>query len=255
MIQRLGETFAGDVAQQVGETLLSIAGRRGYRPKTLAKQARDEKRQKMKKKKDEEEEVDGMSMDEEEVTEEKKARNDILAQILQGWESKRGAEDVRLRTSALSIFGAALETNIGGIGPTLVSGSVDLCINILAMEREMETAILRRAAILNVLSFVRALDAAKESGRKLGFGLTDDSREDIVRTLRYVAQTDNDGLVQQHANDVIESLENWQMASMLPAQEQTNPPGLTKLAGLHVNPSGTLVDESGRSRPRIEEVE
>ncbi|RBR10664.1 uncharacterized protein FIESC28_09370 [Fusarium coffeatum] len=255
VIQRLGETFAGDVAQQVSETLLSIAGRRGYRPKTMAKQARDEKRQKMKKKKEEEEEVDGMSMDDEEVTEEEKARNDILAQILQGWESKRGAEDVRVRTSALSIFGAALETNIGGIGPTLVSGSVDLCINILAMEREMETAILRRAAILNVLSFVRALDAAKESGRKLGFGLTDDSREDIVRTLRYVAQADNDGLVQQHANDVIESLENWQMASMLPAQDQTNPPGLTKLAGLHVNPSGTLVDESGRSRPRIEEVE
>ncbi|RGP66662.1 hypothetical protein FSPOR_6537 [Fusarium sporotrichioides] len=255
VIQRLGETFSGDVAQQVSETLLSIAGRRGYRPKTMAKQARDEKRQKMKKKKgDEDDDDDDMNIDEE-VTEEDKARNDILAQILQGWESKRGTEDVRIRTSALSIFGAALETNIGGIGPTLVSGSVDLCINILAMEREMETAILRRAAILNVLSFVRALDAAKESGRKLGFGLTDDSREDIVRTLRYVAQTDNDGLVQQHANDVIESLENWQMTSILPAQDQSNPPGLSKLAGLHVNPSGTLVDGSGKPRPRIEEVE
>ncbi|KAM0235500.1 hypothetical protein ACHAPO_005788 [Fusarium lateritium] len=256
VIQRLGETFSGDAAQQVSETLLSIAGRRGYRPKTMSKQARDEKRHKMmkKKKEDEDEGDDDMNVDEE-VTEEDKARNDILAQILKGWESKRGTEDVRIRTSALSIFGAALETNIGGIGPTLVSGSVDLCINILAMEREMETAILRRAAILNVLSFVRALDAAKESGRKLGFGLTDDSREDIVRTLRYVAQTDNDGLVQQHANDVIESLENWQTTSMLPAQDQSNPPGLTKLAGLHVNPSGTLVDGSGKPRPRIEEVE
>ncbi|KAL3595095.1 hypothetical protein FPOAC2_09416 [Fusarium poae] len=255
VIQRLGETFSGGVAQQVSETLLSIAGRRGYRPKTMAKQIRDEKRQKMKKKKeDEDEDADDMNVDEE-VMEEDKAKNDILAQILQGWESKRGTEDVRIRTSALSIFGAALETNIGGIGPTLVSGSVDLCINILAMEREMETAILRRAAILNVLSFVRALDAAKESGRKLGFGLADDSREDIVRTLRYVAQTDNDGLVQQHANDVVESLENWQMTSILPAQDQSNPPGLTKLAGLHVNPSGALVDGSGKSRPRIEEVE
>ncbi|RGP68171.1 hypothetical protein FLONG3_8246 [Fusarium longipes] len=255
VIQRLGETFAGDVAQQVSETLLSIAGRRGYRPKTMAKQARDEKRQKNKKKKDEDEDEDDMDTGDEEVTEEEKVRNDILAQILQGWESKRGAEDVRIRSSALSIFGTALETNIGGIGPTLVSGSVDLCINVLAMEREMETAILRRAAILNILSFVRALDAAKESGRKLGFGLTDDSREDIIRTLRYVAQTDNDGLVQQHANDVVESLENWQMTSMLPSQDQANPPDLTKLAGLHVNPSGFLVDGSGKPRPRIEEVE
>ncbi|KAM0549131.1 hypothetical protein ACHAPJ_009586 [Fusarium lateritium] len=253
VIQRLGETFTGDVAQQVSETLLSIAGRRGYRPKTMVKQARDEKLQKMKKKKEDDD--DDMDVDDEEITEEEKARNDILAQILQGWESKRGTEDVRVRTSALSIFGAALETNIGGIGPTLVSGSVDLCINILAMEREMKTAILRRAAILNVLSFVRALDAAKESGRKLGFGLTDESREDIIRTLQYVAGTDNDGLVQQHAKDVVESLENWQMASMLPTQDETNIPGLTKLAGLHVNPSGTLVDSSGKPRPRIEEVE
>ncbi|KAF4462036.1 RNA polymerase II assembly factor RTP1 [Fusarium albosuccineum] len=252
VVQRLGETFAGDVAQQVCETLLSIAGRRGYRPKTMAKQAREEKRQKMKKGKDDEDE--DMDLDED-VTEEDKAKNDILVQILQGWESKRGSEDVRVRTSALSIFGTALETNIGGIGPTLVSASVDLCINILAMERELETAILRRAAILNVLSFVRALDAAKESGRRLGFGLTDESREDILRTLQYVAGTDNDGLVQQHAKDVIESLENWQMASMLPTQSQSSGPALTNLAGLHVNPSGTLVDASGRPRPRIEEVE
>ncbi|QPC79807.1 hypothetical protein HYE68_010559 [Fusarium pseudograminearum] len=255
VIQKLGETFSGDVAQQVSETLLSIAGRRGYRPKTMAKQARDEKRQKMKKKKEDEDEDDNDMDVDEEVTEEDKARNDILAQILQGWESKRGTEDVRIRTSSLSIFGAALEINIAGIGPTLVSGSVDLCINILAMEREMETAILRRAAILNVLSFVKALDAAKKAGRKLGFGLTDESREDIVTTLGYVAQTDNDGLVQDHAKEVIESLENWKMISMLPAQDQSNSPGLTTLAGLHVNPSGTLVDGSGKPRPRIEEVE
>ncbi|KAF5660240.1 hypothetical protein FDENT_13785 [Fusarium denticulatum] len=252
VIQRLGETFTGDVARQVSETLLSIAGRRGYRAKTMAKQARDEKLRKLEKKKEDED--DDMDLDEG-VTEEERARNDILAQILQGWESKRGAEDVRIRTSALSIFGAAIETNIGGIGPTLVSGSVDLCINILAMEREMETAILRRAAILNVLSFLRALDAAKDSGRKLGFGLTDESREDIVRTLQYVAQTDNDGLVQQHAKDVVESLENWQMTSILPPQESASSPGLTQLAGLHVNPSGTLVDAAGKPRPRIEEVE
>ncbi|KAH6896792.1 hypothetical protein B0T10DRAFT_396385 [Thelonectria olida] len=254
VIQRLGETFSGDVAQKVSETLLSIAGRRGYRPKTMAKQAREEKRQKMKRRQDEEAEVADMDEDEE-MTGEDKAKNDILAQILQGWESKRGSEDVRIRASALSIFGTAIETSIGGIGPTLVSASVDLSISVLSMEREMETAILRRAAILNVLSFVRALDRAKESGKRLGFGLTDESREDIVRTLSYVAATDNDGLVQQHANDVIESLENWQMSSMMPSQTVPSGPELTNLAGLHVNPAGTLVDAAGRTRPRIEEVE
>lgn len=252
VIERLGETFAGDVAKQACETLLSIAGRRGYRPKTMAKQAREEKLRKMKKVK--EEDIESADEDEE-MTEEERANNDVLAQIIQGWESKRGSEDVRMRASALSIFGSALETNIGGIGPALVSASVDLCINVLALEREMETAILRRAAILNVLSFVRALDKAKDAGKSLGFGLTDESREDILRTLQYVAATDNDGLVQQHAKDVIESLENWQMSSLLPDQNKMERPELAGLAGLHVNPGGTLVDATGRPRPRIEEIE
>jgi hypothetical protein len=221
----------------------------------MAKQAREEKRQKMKRRQDEEAGAADMMDEDEEMTEEDKAKDDILAQILQGWESKRGSEDVRIRASALSIFGTAIETSIGGIGPTLVSASVDLSISVLSMEREMETAILRRAAILNVHSFVRALDRAKESGKRLGFGLTDESREDIVTTLGYVAATDNDGLVQQHANDVIESLENWQMSSMMPSQAVPSGPELTSLAGLHVNPAGALVDAAGRPRPRIEEVE
>ncbi|RFU78825.1 hypothetical protein TARUN_3392 [Trichoderma arundinaceum] len=258
VVERLGETFTGEAAQNAGESMLSIASRRGYRPKTMAKQAREERLNDLKRKKaeasgDADHDVD---MADEEETPEETANNEILAQIVQGWESKRGSEDVRMRTSALSIFGNAVETNIIGMGPTLVSAGVDLSINVLAMEPELEKGILRRAAILVILSFVRALDKAKESGQRLGFGLTDQSREDIQRTLRYIAATDNDGLVQQHARDVIESLENWGMASLLPSQAEANAaPGLTRLAGLHVNPEGTLVDASGRPRPRIEEVE
>ncbi|KAL7941642.1 hypothetical protein V8C42DRAFT_360647 [Trichoderma barbatum] len=257
VVERLGETFTGEAARNAGESMLSIAGRRGYRPKTMAKQAREERLNELKRKKaeaggDADHEIE--TADEEETPEEM-ADNEILAQIVQGWESKRGSEDVRMRTSALSIFGNAIETNIIGMGPTLVSAGVDLSINVLAMEPELEKGILRRAAILVILGFVRALDKAKESGQKLGFGLTNQSREDIQRTLSYVAATDNDGLVQQHARDVVESLENWGMASLLPSQAASAVPGLTRLAGLHVNPEGTLVDSSGRPRPRIEEVE
>ncbi|KAM0459350.1 hypothetical protein ACHAPV_005532 [Trichoderma viride] len=258
VIERLGETFAGEAAQNAGESMLSIAGRRGYRPKTMAKQAREERLNELKRKKAEAsgDADDDIDMADEEATPDEMANNEILAQIVQGWESKRGSEDVRMRTSALSIFGNAIETNILGMGPTLVSAGVDLSINILAMEPELEKGILRRAAILVILSFVRALDKAKESGQRLGFGLTDQSREDIQRTLNYIAATDNDGLVQQHARDVVESLENWGMASLLPSQAEANAaPGLTRLAGLHVNPEGTLVDAAGRPRPRIEEVE
>ncbi|KAL7911136.1 hypothetical protein GGI35DRAFT_337732 [Trichoderma velutinum] len=258
VIERLGETFTGEAAQNAGESMLSIAGRRGHRPKTMAKQAREERLNELKRKKAEAsgDAVQDIEMADDEETLEQTANNEILAQIVQGWESKRGSEDIRMRTSALSIFGNAIETNIIGMGPTIVSAGVDLSINVLAMEPELEKGILRRAAILVILSFVKALDKAKESGQKLGFGLTNQSREDIQRTLSYIAATDNDGLVQQHARDVVESLENWGMASLLPSQAEASAvPGLTRLAGLHVNPEGTLVDASGRPRPRIEEVE
>lgn len=255
VIERLGDTFSGEVATQACEILLSIAGRRGYRPKTLAKQTREEKLQKLRG-------ARGLSggaraednETEEELDDEEQARNDIMAQIVQGWESKRGSEDVRMRTSALSIFGSALEVNIAGIGPTLISSSVDLCVNILTLETELEKGILRRAAVIVILGFVRALDKARETQRSLGFGLTGGSREDILRTLQYVAATDNDGLVQQHAMAVIESLENWQMATLLPRASDAGGPMLTRLAGLRVNPESRL-STSGSPRPRIEEIE
>ncbi|KAK1508353.1 hypothetical protein CTAM01_02139 [Colletotrichum tamarilloi] len=165
VIERLGETFAGDVARRVSETLLSIAGRRGHRPKTEAKQSREKRLQDMKKKQAEDAwggDVPDLSDD---LTEEELAKNEILTQIVEGWESKRGSEDVRMRASALSIFSVGLETNIAGIGPDLVSIAVDLCINVLALEREIEKGIIRRAAILAVLGFVKALDAAKQSAK------------------------------------------------------------------------------------------
>lgn len=264
VIEKLGELFAGEASEHTSETLLSIAGRRGRRPKTLIKQERDEKLRKAKEQRaqrqdgkvKEEPEDSDMDLDEEELTEEQKATNDVLAQIIQGWESKRGSEDIRMRTSALSIFGSALETNIRGISATLVSAGVDLCLNILAMEPGMEAGILRRAAIIVILGFVKALNEARESRRPLGFGLTESSRADIQRTLEYVAATDTDGLVQQHARDVVESLESWQMVSILPATRESGASGLASLAGLSVNPLLRGNEERGSApRPRIEEIE
>lgn len=255
VVERLGETFTGDIAQRVGEGLLSIAGRRGYRPKTKRKKEREERMQELKRKKGELEKDDEDLFDDDDIMEEDTANNEILAQIVKGWDSKRGYEDIRMRASALSIFGRALETNISGLGPTLASGGVDLCVNVLTLEPEMEKAILRRSAIVAVLSFVRALQQAKDAGRSLGFGLADSSRQDITRTLEYVVGTDNDGLVQQHARDVVESLENWQMTTLLPEQNAPESSGLGRLAGLSVNPDVGVPSASGPARPRIEEIE
>ncbi|KAK7948651.1 Protein required for cell [Apiospora aurea] len=261
VVQRLGDTFSGEIASQVAESLLSIAGRRGHRPKTEEKQAREERlraRQNRAAKTAWGGQVPDLSEDaaaEQERTEEKRKRDEILAQILQGWESKRGSEDVRVRSSALSIFLVGLETNIAGVGATLVEGSVDLCVNILTMEPEMEKAILRRAAIVLILTFVKALADARENRRRLGFGLTDASREHIVQILEYVAQTDNDGLVQQHAQDAVESLRNWQVTAMLPGSQQDAGPAFTRIAGLEVNLPKLEDPGAQRPKPLIEEVE
>lgn len=258
VIQRLGDTFSGEIASQTAESLLSIAGRRGHRPKTEEKQAREDRlreRQNRAAKTAWGGEVPDLSNEMAgEQTEEEKKRDEILAQILQGWESKRGSEDVRMRSSALSIFLVGLETNIAGIGATLVEGSVDLCVNILTMEPEMEKAILRRAAIVLILTFVKALADAREQQRRLGFGLADASREHIVQILEYVAQTDNDGLVQQHAQDVVESLRNWQVTAMLPEAQDAGP-AFTRIAGLEVNLPELEDEEARRPKPLIEEIE
>lgn len=254
VIERLGETFASETAEQVGQALLLTAGRRGRRPKTEVKQVRDEQLRNAKQR-DAQEAWGGDVPDlgEEEITPEERARNAILERIVEGWESKGGAEDVRVRASALSILTTGIETNIAGVGSTLVSAAVDLAINILTLEPEMDKAILRRAAILLIMGFFRALDDAKQKGKRLGFGLTAQSQEDISRILQYVAGTDNDGLVQQHAQDVLESLENWQMSRLIP-EVRDDGGKLTMLAGLEVNPGADTAQDHS-IRPRIEEIE
>jgi len=168
-------------------------------------------------------------------------------------------EDVRVRASALAVLGAAVEVDVAALGQGVVAAAVDLCVSVLQMEGGVEKGILRRAAVLFVLSFVRALEEARRQGKQLGFGFGREAQEDVMRTLRYVAETDNDGLVVQHARDVVESLEAWQVVRLLPVegsqQQQTLGGGLTKLAGLEVNPEMPTPLGDAKPRPRIEEIE
>lgn len=254
VIERLGETFTGDTARQVAEALLSTAGRRGHRPLTEERQEKDDRLRQMRQKRAEEEWGGTVPDLGDEETEEEKTNKELLTQIVSGWDSKKGSEDIRIRASALSILAIGIETNLAGVGPTLVTASVDLCANVLTMEPGAEAGILRRSAVLVILSFVRALGRAREAGRRVGFGLTEESQEDIKRVLGYVAGTDNDELVRQHAGDVIESLDHWKLGSLV-AESRGSDSTLTKLAGLSVNPGETVLADGVGSRPRIEEIE
>ena len=258
VIRRLGGTLPPALARDTGAALLAVAGRRGRRPKTEARQRREAE---VRARQDREAaevwggEVPDMS---EPVSAEERRREEALERIVGGWESKRGMEDVRVRASALAVLGAAVEGNVAGLGQEVAAAGVDLCVGVLGLEREAEKGILRRAAVLFVLSFVRALEEARRGGRELGFGFGQQAQEDVMRTLRYVAETDNDGLVVQHVKDVVESLETWQVVKLLPV-EGSHPAlggGLTKLAGLEVNPERSAAPQgTSGERPMIEEVE
>ncbi|KAK4205663.1 hypothetical protein QBC40DRAFT_260560 [Triangularia verruculosa] len=259
VIERLGKTFTGDLAQRVGDGLLSVAGRRARRAKTEARQARDAKLQERKNK--EAADVWGGSVPDfsDPMTPEEKARNEILEKIVEGWESKRGSEDIRIRASALGVLGSAMEVNISGLGVRVVNTAVELCVSILQMERELETGILRRAAVMMILEFVKALD--KEGGGRLGFGFGEKAREDVKRTLGWVRETDEDGLVRRHAGDLLESLENWGVRRLVVGSEEDEMKragGLGMLRGLVVNPVERVnpdVNAEVGGRPRIEEIE
>ncbi|RFU30871.1 hypothetical protein B7463_g5435, partial [Scytalidium lignicola] len=251
VIQSSASNFTGDIAGSVCEALLSTGGRRGYRPKTQIEQ---EKKLKLKEKQNKEaEEVwEGPvpQLDEVLPDEFPREENEILAQIVAGWEGKRGTEDVRIRASALAILGAAIEANITGVGTRMIAAAVDLCIHILTLELDPEFGILRRSAILLIMSLVRSLDDAREAGKSVGFGFVGQSLDDIIRILTYVSKTDNDGLVRQHAEDVIEGLRSLQMNTLI---SQSRPQtGIERLAGLSINPE--LKPRDG-PRPRIEEIE
>jgi hypothetical protein len=254
IVERAGELFVGDVARLVIEGMLDVGGRRGTKPKEF------EKRQK------------AMRMEEEKLQEARnawggevpsigqddghEAANEVIRKIVEGWEGTNKEDDVRIRTSALSIFGNAIETNITGIGASLTSAGVDLAMSVLTIERDAEKAILRRAAALIVMSLIRALDKAREQGENLGFGLVGESLDDVLRVLGFVRDTDADHIVRQHASDVIEGLDSLrantilgfsasEKAGIMPQLE------LNSLAGLSINPDRASASKS----PRIVEIE
>ncbi|KAJ8119991.1 hypothetical protein ONZ43_g3184 [Nemania bipapillata] len=273
LMQRLGETFAGDIATPVGEALLALAGRRAHRPKTEERQARAEQAAARKRKAkaklgnnsgvpitldDEDDDVD---MDLEEQTPEEQTRNALLARIVSGWESKRGSEDMRIRASALSLFASGLETNIRSFAPSLIDAALALSLDVLTLEAGvLEAGILRRAAVTVLLRFVYALGEARERGSQLNFGSGFTTREeDLVRALGYVEQTDEDGLVRQHARDALESLQNLRLVQLVPRQRnQDATPSVVRIAGLDMSrPSLPVLDadDRRRARPKIEEIE
>ncbi len=252
-VESLGENSVGQPAKLVSEAMVTVAGRRGRRVKQMKARATKSQREEQARKEAEEAWGGEVPKIGDEFEDEISQR---LEKVVEGWEGSQGEEDVRIRTSALSILGVAIETNVAGIGSSTVSTAVDLVLAILKLEITTEKAILRRAAVLVIMSLVKALDAADEGGRILGFGFAGENLVEVISVLQYIGATDSDDLVRKHVGLVIEGLETWQSKaifgvprSTVDLTPRTNLHG-EKLAGLSVNP-----EVSKASRPRIEEVE
>ncbi|KAI5304260.1 hypothetical protein KEM56_006685 [Ascosphaera pollenicola] len=303
-VQSLDKALVGGTAKVLGETMLAVAGRRGTKPKTH-KAREDLKAAEAKRPKKDDDELDEevkTKIDElkksqgiEDPDAEDPAAAAHSANILEAW--ARGAakdeqpDDLRVRASAMSILASAIQTNIAGLGPSIVSPAVEMSLSILNLEPGPESAILRRASIVLLLDGLRALHNARESNIDLGFGFSLasasnpaydlSSQEDtyegsvigniptILRTLAFVESREDDPIVKGHARSAIESYEAWFEKSLLwgigRGSGSGEEPRFTlgdRLAGLSVNPSISSRDHerdgNGRNEfrgPRIEEIE
>lgn len=243
-IESLGRAFVEESAKLVGEGMLEIASRRVKRSKQ-----RTGKQEGVATTHGGDSELDLDRPDSEEKSDPVQGR---LANVLEGWEGKEG-EDMRIRASAMSILGAAIETNIAGLGASLTSTAVDLAISVLKMEAGPGREILRRAAALVILNFIRALGESQEEGRQLGFGLAGQSLYDMIEVIEYIKAAESDEILEGHLDSVLRELQGVRVSGQYVRglkEQDFNPLQSGQLAGLSVNPEASLA-----SRPRIEEIE
>ena len=298
-VQDLGDALTGETAKILGEGMVALAGRRGRRPETQKsrkKQLEKEQRRKEREERKQKEPTlpagwsipteetqpkfeDEMDDDSETESPEQTAHAaNIVAAWAAGASTDEEPDDLRVRTSALSILASAVQTNILGLGPAVVSSAVDLALATLTLEPAPESAILRRASAILLLDILKALDTARERrhGKDIGFGfsLTDDPYSigpqdqsrgpstighipSMLRTLGFVETIETDSIVRGHLRALIESLEAWLEKSLMwgIGAQGDDQPRLEigdRIAGLTVDP---MAGRGDSTRPKIEEIE
>lgn len=269
-IESLGDVLVGETANMIGESMILVAGRRAQKPKNAS--ARYEESKRAENSRREAEEAWGGEVPSAETDLEQES----LERILNGWQGRPGADDLRVRASALSILGTCIETSLASLGSPITSSAIDVGLSILSLEPGPEAAILRRAAVLLILSLARALDAAAEVGRDLvgpGFGFELRTVQDVTECLRRVGEGDSDEIVRGHSEVAVEALETWMEKRVMRGVRDLgkglggwgrelgfkNGNGIgaesSGLRGLAVNPNPDINrNDTVGSRPRIEEL-
>lgn len=197
-VEDLGEALTGEAARTIGEGMISVAGRRGFKPQT--QKARKQQIEKEKREKERKERENNLTLpagwkvsspslqnatadietllpdneDSDTETPEQAAHSlNIISAWAAGAASDNEPDDIRVRASAISILASAIQTNLAGLGPSLASSAVDVALSTLRLETSPESAILRRASAVLLLDLIKAMDSDLQSGsKKLGFGFS-----------------------------------------------------------------------------------
>lgn len=261
--RRLGAAENGTVTRGIAEVLVSVAGRRGKRSREMQEHQQKERLEKRRKREAEQAwggQVPEVPNEEDSIITEKQRRYlESIEKIIKGWEDTGFEEDIRIRTSALSILGQLLQYSLDFCSPSIIQSATDISLSILTLETSPDKGILRRAAVLIPLSILKAMDSANEAGRESAVGLEAGKWVDVKKLLGWIKESDDDDLVREHAEAVIESLEAWRMKRILGARDSVmgiESPNMALeggLRGLAVNP-GMDIDNRGMFK-RIEEIE
>ena len=183
---------------------------------------------------------------------------EALDKIVKGWGDTGIEEDVRIRASALSIFGAVLENRLQFVSQATVDAGLQIVLLVLTMETAEAFFILRRAAVLVVMGLLRALDEELDAGHDSSVGLSMKQQDEVERVLRWVKDEDRDKLVGDHAASVVEGLETLRMKKLYRVRDEGIKLGPDLgleggLRGLNVRPE---VDDAKKKRKMVvEEIE
>ncbi|KAI0019414.1 hypothetical protein F4780DRAFT_771238 [Xylariomycetidae sp. FL0641] len=265
VVQIQGEAFTGQLASMVGEALLALAGRRTERPREAARQEREARRAERAARNAWGEGLGGAAALPAAAREEMAAfaarTGALTASLEAAWAERRGAEDLRVRTSALSLLGLGLQAHPRGFPGALTERALGLALDALTLEPGPGPGILRRAAADFVHLYVRALGEARAARRHLPFGLPASVRARVEADLRRARDADDDPLVRSHAAEALASLAALRQWELLPpcARDGDDGSGIpAALRGLVDRPPlPALRDETQGLpvRPKIEEVE
>ena len=182
---------------------------------------------------------------------------DALLKIMQAWEDTGIEEDIRIRSSALSILSAVLENRLPFLDQAAVDAALQMVLQILVIETGIAKAILRRAALLVVMGLLKGTDGLLEEGKQSTAALGWKQAEEVARVVKWVRDEDHDDLVKSHAENVLDGFETWRMKKWFKVSDERFNANLGLqggLLGLKIDPIGEE-EKPGQRRLVVEEIE